>query len=175
MNSPDREADRWFAEQVLPHEPALRAWLRARYPSLTDVDDLVQETYARILRARNASQITSVKAFLFTAARNLVVDQFRRQQVVAIESIAEIDSVSVSEDAPGVSETVSRKQEIELLMQAIQSLPERCRQVVTLRKIYGLSLKEIARELGISEHTVEAQIATGVRRCTAFLARRGIP
>ena len=63
----------------------------------------------------------------------------------------------------------------EILTKAIQSLPDRCRQVLTLRKIYGLSQKEIAASLGIAEHTVEAQVATGMRRCAIFLARFGLP
>ena len=175
MSLPPSNPDRWFTEEVLPHGPGLRAWLRSRYPKLEDVDDIVQESYARVLRAQASAPIGSVKAFLFTTARNLALDQFRRRQIVGIDSIAEIDELSVLEDMPGVSETVSRQQELELLTQAIQSLPERCRQVLTLRKIYGLSQKEIAAELGISEHTVEAQVGNGVRRCAEFLARYDLP
>jgi RNA polymerase sigma-70 factor (ECF subfamily) len=75
------------------------------------------------------------------------------------------------EEGDGIPETVARSEEIEILTEAIQSLPERCRQVLTLRKIYGLSQKEIAAQLGIAEHTVEAQTAIGVRKCAAFFAR----
>lgn len=162
-------------EEVLPHEPALRAWLRARYPMLQDIDDLVQESYSRVLRAKTSVPIGSVKAFLFATARNLAMDHFRRHRKVGIDSLAEIDEITVLEDVPGVSETVGRQQELELLTQAIQSLPERCRQVLTLRKIYGLSQKEIAAQLGISEHTVEAQVGNGVRRCAEFLSHYGLP
>jgi RNA polymerase sigma-70 factor (ECF subfamily) len=75
------------------------------------------------------------------------------------------------DDADGIPESVARNQEIELLTTAIQSLPERCRQVLTLRRLYGLSQREIATRLGISENVVEHQVALGVRKCTAFLAR----
>ncbi len=175
MSLPAPNDDQWFAQHVLPHEPALRAWLRSRFPHFHDIDDLVQESYAKILRARAGPPIVSVKAFLFATARNLAFDHFRRHQIVGIESIAEIDGLSVLDDKPGVSETLGRQQELELLTQAIQSLPERCRQVLTLRKIYGLSQKEIAAELGISEHTVEAQVGNGMRRCAEFLANYDLP
>ena len=175
VSSAPFDPDRWFHEEVLPHEPALRAWLRARYPMLHDIDDLVQESYSRVLRARSLAPIGSVKSFLFATARNLAFDHFRRKKISGTESLAEMDELSVSEDGPGVFETVSRQQELELLTQAIQSLPERCRQVLTLRKIYGLSQKQIAAELGITEHTVEAQVSNGVRRCAEFLARHGLP
>jgi len=45
---------RWFVDEVQPHEPELRAYLRTSFPSLADIDDLVQETYARLVQARNA-------------------------------------------------------------------------------------------------------------------------
>jgi RNA polymerase sigma factor (sigma-70 family) len=175
LSLPDPNTDQWFAEHVLPHESALRGWLRTRFPSLNDVDDLVQESYTRILHARTLAPIHSVKAFLFVTARNLAFDHFRRHQIAVLEPIAEIEKLSVLEDKPGIPETVGRQQELELLTLAIQSLPERCRQVLTLRKIYGLSQKEIAAELGISEHTVEAQVGNGMRRCAEFLAGYGLP
>ena len=175
MSSPHSDFDRWFKEEVLPHEPMLRAWLRTQFPSLTDPDDLVQETFARVLQARAAAPIASAKAFLFTTARNLALDQVRRRKIIGIDALTETTAKFVFDDVPGVSETVGRRQELELLTQAIQSLPERCRQVLTLRKIYGLSQKEIAAQLGISEHTVEAQVGNGMRRCAEFLARHGLP
>ena len=68
-------------------------------------------------------------------------------------------------------EAVALNQELELLTQAIQSLPARCRQILTLRKIYGLSQKEVAAQLGIAEHTVEAQGTIGLRKIADFFGR----
>ncbi len=177
MSSPESEQARWFAAEVQPHAAALRAWLRGQYPSLMDIDDLLQETFVRVLQmhARRPDRIYAVKPLLFTTARNLALDQLRRRQVVKLDGLPEDESAQLAEDRPGVSETVSRRQELQLLTEAIQALPERCRQVLTLRKIYGLPQKEIAGQLGISEHTVEAQVGVGVRRCAEYLARFGLP
>ncbi|MBI5690728.1 MAG: RNA polymerase sigma factor [Verrucomicrobia bacterium] len=175
MNPAKDDLPRWFAEEVLPHEPALRAWLVARFGPSCEVDDLVQEAFARILRAGPGAGISSTKAFLFATVRNLAIDQIRRRQVLSFEPLTETPEPFVMEAGPDAGEMVSRRQELELLTEAIQTLPERCRQVLTLRKIYGLSQKEIAAQLGISEHTVEAQVGLGVRRCAAFLARHGLP
>jgi RNA polymerase sigma-70 factor (ECF subfamily) len=171
----DSDSARWFAEQVQVHEGVLRSWLRGKFPALIDPDNLVQESLTRVWQARIAGKVSSPKALLFTTARNLALDQLRRRQVVGIDAIAEIADLPVFEDGPTAAETAAHNQELELLTQAIQSLPERCRQVLTLRKIYGLSQREIAAQLGITEHTVEAQIGSGMRRCAEFLARHGLP
>jgi RNA polymerase sigma factor (sigma-70 family) len=169
---------RWFAAEVQPHDAALRAWLRSRYPGLGDIDDVVQETYSRVLqlRARDPLRAHAVKPLLFTTARNLALDVLRRRQNVPMFALPEeADAAVFADDAPGVGEMVSRRQELALLAEAIQALPERCRQVLTLRKIYGLPQKEIARQLGISEHTVEAQVGIGMHRCADYLNRLGLP
>ena len=173
MSIPAPDAE-WFAAEVQPHEAALRAFLGARYPALADADDLVQETFTRVLRARQSGPVASPRGLLFAIARNLALDAMRRRQIVAFEAIAEDGGSSVYMDATDVVETVSRQQEFELLTEAIQSLPDRCRQVFTLRAVYGLSQREIAAKLGISENTVEKQMGKGIRKCGEFFARRGV-
>lgn len=174
MPPQDTEQAHWFAKDVQPHEPALRGYLRSSFPSLPDVDDLVQESYSRLIRAREAGPIQFVKAFLFTTARNAALDVFRRRKVVTIEGVAEMAQLDVIEDKPSVPESVSRQQELAFLAEAIRELPERCRQVITLRKLYGLSQQDIARQLGISEHTVEVQVGKGMRRIADYFARQGL-
>lgn len=168
------ENARWFSEEVQPHESSLRAYLRARFPSLPDVDDLVQESYARLIRAREGGRIGYVKAFLFTTARNAALDMFRRSKVVPYEPMTDTNAMSVIEDRPSAAETISKQEELELLAMAVRGLPDRCRRVVTLQMLYGLSHKAIAADLGISEHTVKAQLAKGMRRCCVFFASRGM-
>lgn len=70
MSNSKSEAARWFAEEVQPHESSLRSYLRRVFPRLPDIDDLVQESYARLIRARAAGKVSFAKAFLFTTARN---------------------------------------------------------------------------------------------------------
>jgi RNA polymerase sigma-70 factor (ECF subfamily) len=164
----------WFAAEIQPHEKRLRVYLRARFPALRDFDDLIQETYARVMRAYHRGQVTSPKALLFITARNAAYDLYRHQRVVPMERLSELDGPSVIEERPDAAELASREQETQLVQEAIRSLPERCRQVFTLRKIYGLSYKEIAAQLGISERTVNAQVTFGIERCRQFLAGRGV-
>jgi RNA polymerase sigma factor (sigma-70 family) len=174
VSSPPSEQSRWFTEEIQPHESALRSYLRSTFPSLRDVDDLIQESYARLLRARQTGPISYAKAFLFTTARNAALDLFRRRQIVEIETAGDLSHLSLISDGPDASEMVNRQQELELLAESVRVLPERCRHVMTLRLLYGMSQKEIAAELRISEHTVKAQLAKGMKRCVEFFEKRGI-
>jgi len=169
------EQTRWFTAELEPHTAALRAYLAAHFRTLPDVDDIVQESLVRVLKARDAGRVESPRALLFATARNLALDLVRRQRVVAFEPMTENSDSFVFTGSANVVESVSQNEVFDLLRQAIAALPERCRQVVTLRMAYGLSQREIAARMGISEHTVERQMGKGVRRCTEFFARHGLP
>lgn len=170
MNPEDLDHDVWFTTEVEPHRPVLRAWLLARFPTLADVDNVVLEALARVMRARAGGSIRSPRALLFTTARNLALDLVRRQQIVCFEPITEEIASFVSDDEADVFASVSKQEELELLTRAIQTLSERCRQVLTLRTAYGLTQKQIADRLNVSESTVEKTMAQAIRGCCAFFA-----
>ena len=168
------DQSRWFAEEVLPHEQPLRSYLRQSLPSLADVDDLVQDCFTRMMRAKTTGTVRSPKPLLFAIARNAVRDFIQRKRRAELVPITETAELPVLESDSDVVESVCRRQELALLTEAIRSLPERCREVLLLRKIKGLSQKEIAGLLGIAEHTVEALAAKGTRRCAEYLRALGM-
>jgi RNA polymerase sigma-70 factor (ECF subfamily) len=164
------ETNLWYEENVQPHVAMLRAWLLSQYPNERDIDDVVQEAIMRVLRARAVGKVRAPKAFLFAIARNLVVGSVRKSIRQGQFSLADLDELQLAEDSELVSSTVARAEELEFMAEAIQSLPTRCRQVITLRKIYGMSQEQIAKELGISISTVESQVVIGMRKLEAFFA-----
>jgi RNA polymerase sigma factor (sigma-70 family) len=171
---PPSEHARWFSEEVQPHEPALRAYLQARFPTLGDHDDLVQETYSRLIRAQANGGVRHPKAFLFTTARNAAFDLFRRRGAKPTEAVTDLVELTVLEERPGAGEQLDQSYELEVLADAVRMLPDRCRQVIMLRYLDGLAYKEIAAQLGISPETVRVHMAKGMRRCAAFFAERGL-
>jgi RNA polymerase sigma factor (sigma-70 family) len=168
----DQATALWFWEHIRPHEAMLRAWLGARFGSQLDVDDILQEAYIRVCRARVEADIQSPKAFLFATARNLSLDHMRRHHVTKRDFLGEDDLSNVLDNSCDIRDTVTRKEERALLTEAIQTLPTRCRQVMTLRIVYGLTQMEIGRQLGISDRTVAAQLVIGTARCTDYVLRR---
>ncbi len=160
-------------EHVLPHEAALRAWLQSRFPRVVDVDDVVQASYERLLKVQETGPIANPRAFLFVCARNFALNQLRRLRHERRDPTADIDVATLFVDTAGIPESIARTEDLRLLVESIHQLPTRCREVMTLRKIYGLSQREVAIQLGISENTVEAQSRIGLRKCSDFFRSHG--
>jgi len=167
----DPDSHDWFTEHLQPHEGMLRAWLRSRFGDESDVDDIVQEALIRVLKAKEKTEIASPKAFLFATARNLALGGIRKKIYRSEQNLADYNEIDILDEDENIAATVSRSEELELLTKAIQSLPTRCRQIITLRKIYGLPQKDIARELGISVNTVETQGTIGMRKLGEYFEK----
>lgn len=164
----------WFTENIQRHEPALRAYLLSRFSTLPDHDDLVQETYLRMLRAQLRVRLATVKAFLFATASNLAIDRFRRGRGTSHVSLDTLDALTADDSGPNVAEVLDQRRQQELLAEAVASLPPRCREVMLLRYSEGLPSKEIARRLGVSNETVKSHLAKGVGDCVDFFQQHGL-
>ena len=158
--------DERYLLQALEIEGVLRACLYRYTRNNSDVDELLQDVYARLLVAGASDQpeVRSVRAFALTIARNVAFDWLRHRQVVPIEVVADLEALEILDESEQIEEIVNSHQELAMLVKAIQQLPERCRQVFTLRKVYGYSQKEIALRLNISENTVEQHLTKAARR-----------
>lgn len=167
-------ATRWFADEVHAHDAALKAYLRRSYPSLRDLDDVVQESYLRVWKARMARPIRFTKSYLFQIARNLSLDLARRHRATPIVAADEAVVAAVCDPAPTVEALASARDELRLLARAIDTLPGRCREIIVLRQIEGVPQKEIAERLGISVLTVQVQVVRGLRRVNDYLRRHGV-
>jgi len=151
----------WLGRHVLPHEPALRAWLRRRRLEGLEIDDIIQETYTRLIAAESVGHIRDPKSYAFQIAGSVVVDHLRRLKVVSIASVSDLDHLELPSEEPSPERQVIDREELHRLAQLISSLPGRVRDVFTLRRVYGLSQREVAERLGIAESTVEKHMARG--------------
>jgi RNA polymerase sigma-70 factor (ECF subfamily) len=159
----------WFVREVLPLEAALMQFLRRSWPNKSDIDDLAQEVYARVYESAREKIPQPVKPFVFTIARNLLIDRVRHEQVVPIEAVADLETLGVAVDAPGPDRNVMAQDELRRLQAALEKLPPRAREVVVLGRIEGLSGKEISQRLGIGASTVSEHLATGMNALADLL------
>lgn len=159
----DESLKAWFAKEVLVHEEALVNYLLRVWPRRDEVPDLRQETYIRVYQAAATTRPTSAKAFMFTTARHLMADRIRRQRVISIDTMGDLDTLNVLIDEITPEQKVRARQELRRLAVAFDSLPPRCRETVWLRRVDELSQNEVAQRLGISPRTVEKHLVKGMR------------
>lgn len=161
MSSVSDERALWLGRHVLPHEPQLRAWLRHRSLGGLEVDDVIQETYARLVAVESVAHIHDAKSYTFQIAGSVVIDHLRRRKVVPISSVPDLDYLEVVSDTPSPERQVIDRDELTRLAQMIATLPGKVRDVFTLRRVLGLSQREVAERLSLSESTVEKHMARG--------------
>ncbi len=161
------ELDAWFLREVLPLEAALMHFLRRNWRNRADFADLRQDVYVRIYEAARKQRPSKPRAFLFTTARNLLINRVRREQIVPIETFADLDML----ESPDISldRTIIARDELRLLQDALETLAPRAREAITLRQIEGLSLREIAQRMNIAEKTVERHITIALRGLADYL------
>ena len=155
--------DHWFVREILAHEEALMRFLLRHWPQREELHDLRQELYARIYEAAARSLPAQPKAFLFASARHLLADRVRRSKVVSIEPMGDFEPSHVLVDEVSPERWCGGRQALRRLSSALDQLPQRCREIVWLRRVEELSQRDVALRLGISEKTVEKHIAKGMR------------
>lgn len=172
MGLVSKERAVWLAQRILPHEPALRAWLSRRAAGL-EVDDIVQETYAILAGLAEVDHIRSPRNYMFEVAKSVVRQGLRRSPVVAFEALAEADGLQAPSNEPSPETVAADRQELGRVAALIAALPPKCRQVFILRKVHGLSQKEIAGRLNLAESTVEKHVGKALAILTAKIGRGG--
>ena len=162
-----------IADVFIRNRSFLSAWIKRFLHRPEDVEDIVQETFLRSYRALMKRDIENPKAYLFSAAKNLAL---KHNNLSANKFASRIDDIGLSEvlslDDP-VTQSAEAQEEMSCLSEAIRDLPVQCRRVFVLKRVYGLSHREIASRLGISPNTVHQHLSRGVARCTLYMRDKG--
>jgi RNA polymerase sigma factor (sigma-70 family) len=157
------DLDDWFVSEILPLRPALQRFLRLHWHDEADTSDLLQETLVRVYEAARDNRPRLPKPFVFMVARNLMIDKIRQKQVVSIDRMQDFEWSNIIDEAPSPEQYTAAREELRLLQEALDELPQPCKQVVMLRKIEGISQSDVARRLDITEDAVEHLVAKGIR------------
>lgn len=145
-------------------------WARGGSPDLLD---LRQEVYVRVYESAARSLPTSPKAFLMSTARNLLVDRARHERIVSIDFTQDFDALNVLIEEESPERRLVARQELRRLSDALDRLSADCRAVVWLRRVEGLSQREVAARLGMQEGTVASHLCRGLRVLTKVVLGGG--
>lgn len=123
---------------------------------IDEAEDVVQDCFVKLISRSIMPE--NIKAFLYTSVRNASIDRLRRQSPIDTEISPTDLCVVISDDQAQESSFREAK-----LWTAIELLPERCREIFLMSKRDGMTYREIAEELNLSEKTVEHQISKALK------------
>lgn len=162
MSSVDRERARWFLRNILPHEPVLRGWLSRSTLSGIDPSDIIQEAYTILAELETVDTIRHPRAYLFQVARSVIARHVRRARIVPIHAVDDLEQLDHSDGGASPEQYAVDRDELRQLARAIAAMPAKTREAFVLRRVEGLSQREIAARMRITENTVETHISRGV-------------
>jgi RNA polymerase sigma factor (sigma-70 family) len=163
------DLDAWFVREVLPLEAALTQYIRHNWRDGTNVADLLQDIYLRVFEAAAKEYPKATKPFVFAIAHNLLVDRVRREKVIPLEAVENLDSLGVATDAPGPEAHVAAREELRKVQAAVNRFPPRAREAFTLYHVEGLSVREIGVRMGITDRGVTWHLNEGLRQLANIL------
>lgn len=159
----------WFCREVLTLERSLTSFIRRNWRVNEEVADLRQEIYERVLMGARRELPRDTRGFVYAVARNHLINRARRAQIVSFDLVADLESVVTDVDVLATERHLDARDQLRRAQAGLESLPPRCREVVRLRKVDGLSTREVADRLDISLHTVEKQMTLGMRALADFM------
>lgn len=167
---------RGLSAVFLEHQSALKRFIARFFSRPQDVEDVVQEAYLRAFGAvKSGEDVRSPKAFLFRIAKNVALNELATKSRRLTDYIEDSTAQDVIDKGSSAEDQVMGQEKLAMFCGAVASLPEQSRRAFLMRKVYGLSHKEISERLGISISTVEKHVASGLLRCSAYLREGGYP
>ena len=157
--------------ELLLYEDCLRAWLNRQFRLRHNLDDVVQESFLRVIKAADQRTIENPKAYLFSVARNVAYAALKKEAQQTTESFEEGSNVIPFDGTMNSVDRISMEDDLELLRRAIQKLPKRCRRIFIMRRIKGLPSAQIAKELGLSTNTISHQLTIGLHKCASYIEK----
>lgn len=158
-------ASAFISPLVAEYGEALRGYLLRRLGSPDEVDDVLQETWLRLLFYRDAGQLEAPQALVYRVAERVLLNRYRYRTVRRAEEHCALEDVELASPAPSQERWLGARQEVQVVRQAIHALPPKCRRAFLLSRIHRLNYQQIAAEMGISVKMVEKHISHALAVC----------
>lgn len=152
------------------HHGWLFGWLRRKLGCAHNAADLAQDTFARILNARESvASLREPRAFLSTTARRLIIDQVRRKHIEKAYLQELALTAEALEGFQSPEHILSTLEALEHIAFMLEGLHDNVRQAFVLYYLDGLTQSEIARQLGLSDRTVRKYLIQALLHCSHSL------
>lgn len=158
----------------LKHRSALMRYISRFIKHPQDIEDVVHETFLQTYAAEIRTHIRSPRAFLYKTAKNTALKHLEKCANRLTDHMGDMEESAVSSDVNSTEAQVESQERFIAFCRAVRTLPLQCRRAFILRKVYGLTHKEIAGQLGISVSTVEKHLAHGIIKCNEYMRARGM-
>jgi len=165
----------WLARHVFPHEPAIRGWLKHRLALGLEIDDVIHDMYAKLIALPSVAGIENPRRYAFRVAWAIVADHVRHQKVIPMAPMLEDEQLRVASPDPSIEDRLCDRGAVSDLEAVLSALPPLCREAFYLRRVEGLSQRETAEKLGLSEKTIEKYMTRAVRLIMDAFGRGGKP
>lgn len=161
------------AELAQTHGEPLRRFLSSRVRNLADVPDIIQEVFLRMLRVPDYEAIRSPEAYLFTVALHVAQQHSMRESAAppSVDATDRLAQLAALDSDPALQ--VHAEQCVEEFSRALERLSPKVRAVFVLHRQYGLTLEQVASELGISFAMAKKYLVKALVQFRKWMDARG--
>ena len=157
------------------HYDDLLRFLTRRMSDRQRAADVAQETYLKLVKIdAQAVPVLHARSFIFRVAGNLAIDALRRERRIAASHDEGEGVVNVACQAPPPEAALLAHERLQILDQALLQLPANARQALLLNRVEGLTQRQVAQRLGVSESMVAKYIGHALRHCRGWLKQAGV-
>lgn len=156
-------------QKYLKYRPELSNFMAKHVANPATAEELVQDVFLKIYESIKKNEITNPRAYLFTVARHVMIDNFRSRRARRRDQMLEFDETIHIENSISQEKRLEDRDELRCVSVAIHKLPPRTRKAFTLCRVFKYSYAEVAKVMGISPRTVEGHVAKGVTACTKHM------
>lgn len=154
----------WIAREIVPHERAVRSWLSRRWGHVVDAEDVIQEAYCRLAGLASVDHIGNPAGYFHRTVHAAATDIMRKSGIINFTTLTQIEWSNVMDNEPLADQALEAQQELARVDGLLAGLSETSRRVIELRRVEGLSRKETAERLGVSENDVKNHLVRGLQK-----------
>ncbi|WP_234567371.1 RNA polymerase sigma factor [Rhodohalobacter sp. 614A] len=163
----------WFEKQIEELYPRLHRSMSA-YLAGSDIEaeDILQDTFLKAYKNLDQFEAKSnMYTWLYSIARNKCIDEFRKRKYESNRSSVPVEEFEIESDDYS---TENKKEDVQLLKEAISQLPEMLKSIVIMKSIDGLSYPEISDVTGVNEQTLKNRMFRARKQLAITLKQMGV-